>query len=61
MSKWLKAAQEAEPIQVPAKQPRKEKTDTSQLEKKLTLQLEARMREREASDVHFKSPSGHPV
>eukprot|EP00959_Pyramimonas_sp_CCMP1952_P396572 8308887-Pyramimonas_sp.AAC.1 len=40
---------------------RKETTETSGTEKKRMLQLEARMREREANDTHLKSPAGRPV
>ena len=40
---------------------RRKVADQKDVAHKLTMQLEARMREQEAGDSHFRCPSGHPV
>ena len=63
MSKWLGAVEQVEAGAEGGRQKaaRGNGRGNDGKEKKLLLQLEARMREREASDCHFKGPTGHPV
>eukprot|EP00959_Pyramimonas_sp_CCMP1952_P005154 108440-Pyramimonas_sp.AAC.1 len=65
MSRWASAVEAVEKSVKPEEQLTKKakgggKSGGTQ-DTKLLLQLEARMREREASDDHFKGPTGHPV
>eukprot|EP00959_Pyramimonas_sp_CCMP1952_P156149 3265763-Pyramimonas_sp.AAC.1 len=63
VSAWLGSIQALESTQPPErkKQNKGGGRGSEGQERKLLLQLEARMRERETIDMHFKDPTGHPV